>query len=69
VEARAASVADPSDGWTRAALAIMTTDTHHKVLHRQFELDGKKFTFSGICKGAGMIHPNVSVRKADRQQP
>lgn len=55
---------NPVEGWTNAALAVMTTDTHHKVLHRSFELDNKKFTFSGICKGAGMIHPNMATMLA-----
>ena len=55
---------DAEEGWASAALAIMTTDTHPKVLHRSFIIDGRPFTFSGICKGAGMIHPNMATMLA-----
>lgn len=64
LEARPAAQADPAEGWANAALAVMTTDTHPKVLHRRYTLDGKEFTFSGICKGAGMIHPNMATMLA-----
>ena len=42
-----------------AAKAIMTTDTVHKQIAVTFELDGKTVTVGGMCKGAGMIHPNM----------
>ena len=42
-----------------AALAIMTTDTHEKEVAVTFELDGKTVTIGGMCKGSGMIHPNM----------
>ena len=42
-----------------AALAIMTTDTHEKEIAVEFELDGKMVTIGGMCKGSGMIHPNM----------
>ena len=42
-----------------AAKAIMTTDTIHKQIAVTFELDGKTVTIGGMCKGAGMIHPNM----------
>ena len=42
-----------------AALAIMTTDTHEKEVAVQFEVDGKLVTVGGMCKGSGMIHPNM----------
>ena len=42
-----------------AALAIMTTDTHEKEIAVEFELDGKIVTIGGMCKGSGMIHPNM----------
>lgn len=42
-----------------AALAIMTTDTHEKEIAIEFELDGKTVTIGGMCKGSGMIHPNM----------
>ena len=42
-----------------AALAIMTTDTHEKEVAVSFELGGKTVTIGGMCKGSGMIHPNM----------
>jgi len=42
-----------------AALAIMTTDTHEKEIAVEFELDGKTVSIGGMCKGSGMIHPNM----------
>ncbi len=42
-----------------AAQAIMTTDTVHKQIAVSFELDGRIVTVGGMCKGSGMIHPNM----------
>lgn len=42
-----------------AAEAIMTTDTKSKEVACTFELGGKQVTVAGICKGSGMIHPNM----------
>ncbi len=42
-----------------AAEAIMTTDTASKEAAVQFEIDGKIVTLGGMCKGSGMIHPNM----------
>ena len=42
-----------------AAEAIMTTDTVSKQAAVQFEVDGKTVTVGGMCKGSGMIHPNM----------
>ncbi|KNE60376.1 glutamate N-acetyltransferase/amino-acid acetyltransferase [Allomyces macrogynus ATCC 38327] len=46
-----------------AATAIMTTDTFPKYLSRALTLpeSGVGFTLAGMCKGAGMIHPNMKV--------
>lgn len=41
--------------------AILTTDTKPKHLAVQFEIDGKKVTIGGACKGSGMIHPNMAT--------
>lgn len=49
------------DGWEDAAKAIMTTDTVHKVRSRSLELDGGRASVTGICKGAGMIHPDMAT--------
>ena len=47
------------EGGLAAAKAIMTTDTVHKQIAVTFELDGKTVTVGGMCKGSGMIHPNM----------
>ncbi|MDX1434919.1 MAG: bifunctional glutamate N-acetyltransferase/amino-acid acetyltransferase ArgJ, partial [Gammaproteobacteria bacterium] len=52
------------DGWTRAARAIMTTDTVPKGVSRRFEADGRTFTVTGIVKGAGMMHPDMATMLA-----
>ena len=43
----------------RAAKAIMTTDTKSKEAAVQVEIGGKTVTVGGMCKGSGMIHPNM----------
>ena len=42
-----------------AASAIMTTDTHSKEVAVTFQVGGKEVTLVGMCKGSGMIHPNM----------
>ncbi|MDO4489591.1 MAG: bifunctional glutamate N-acetyltransferase/amino-acid acetyltransferase ArgJ [Lachnospiraceae bacterium] len=42
-----------------AAQAIMTTDTVQKEVAVQLEIGGKTVTIGGMCKGSGMIHPNM----------
>lgn len=44
---------------TEAAQAIMTTDTHKKEAAVEIEIGGKTVTIGGMCKGSGMIHPNM----------
>ncbi len=46
-----------SAGWEAAARAILTTDTRPKVAFR--EAGGARLF--GMCKGAGMIHPNMAT--------
>ncbi len=50
---------DTSEAAALAARAIMTTDTHPKETAVSLELDGKTVTIGGMCKGSGMIHPNM----------
>ena len=42
-----------------AAQAIMTTDTVPKEVAVTVELGGQTVTIGGMCKGSGMIHPNM----------
>jgi glutamate N-acetyltransferase/amino-acid N-acetyltransferase len=43
------------------AAAIMTTDTFPKMAHGVVKLGGKVCTITGICKGAGMIAPDMAT--------
>lgn len=45
----------------QAAEAIMTTDTKSKEVAVETEIDGKVVTVAGMCKGSGMIHPNMAT--------
>lgn len=47
--------------WEDAATSIMTTDTYHKMITRETEIGGTKVTINGICKGSGMIAPNMAT--------
>ena len=49
------------EGSDMAAQAIMTTDVKKKELAVSFELAGKTCRMGGICKGSGMIHPNMAT--------
>lgn len=42
-----------------AAEAIMTTDTLPKEVAVEIVIGGKTVTIGGMCKGSGMIHPNM----------
>ena len=44
---------------TNASKAIMTTDTVNKEVAVSFEINGKEVHLGGMCKGSGMIHPNM----------
>lgn len=44
---------------TLAAEAIMTTDTVKKEIAVQTQIGGRTVTVGGMCKGSGMIHPNM----------
>lgn len=44
-----------------AAEAILTTDTKSKEAAVTVEIGGKEVTIGGICKGSGMIHPNMGT--------
>jgi len=52
------------DGWVDAAHGIMTTDTVAKGASRQFNLDGRAVTVTGIAKGSGMIRPDMATMLA-----
>ena len=43
------------------AAAIMTTDTFPKIVKKKVKIKDKTGTIAGICKGAGMICPNMAT--------
>jgi len=49
------------NGSTKAAEAIMTTDTQLKEVAVEVMIDGKTVKIGGIAKGSGMIHPNMGT--------
>lgn len=49
------------DNWFEAAQAIMTTDTQPKATSSTVQTPSGIVTITGICKGAGMIHPNMAT--------
>ena len=49
---------------TDAAKAIMTTDTHPKECAVEINIEGKPVRIGGICKGSGMIAPNMGTMLA-----
>lgn len=53
--------ADTPEAGLAAVEAMMTTDTVPKQAAVQIEIDGKTVTVGGMCKGSGMIHPNMST--------
>jgi len=64
VEKLAAARAATKEAGTLAAEAIMTTDTVSKQAAVQVELGGRTVTVGGMCKGSGMIHPNMCTMLA-----
>lgn len=59
VEKMAENLESSEKAGHEAALAIMTTDTHEKEAAVTFEAGGVTATVGGMCKGSGMIHPNM----------
>lgn len=43
------------------AKAIITTDTFPKIVHKKIRIHGNTGTITGICKGAGMIWPDMAT--------
>lgn len=52
------------DAWVEAARGIMTTDTLPKGVSERIDIAGASVTLTGICKGAGMIRPNMATMLA-----
>ena len=52
---------ETTEAGSSAAAAIMTTDTVPKEYAVNVDVGGKTVTVGGMCKGAGMIHPNMAT--------
>jgi glutamate N-acetyltransferase / amino-acid N-acetyltransferase len=50
-----------ADGFETAARAIMTTDTYVKLATRTVSIAGVPVVINGLCKGAGMIAPDMAT--------
>lgn len=59
VNVLAGLLSDTREAANLAAQCIMTTDTVSKEVAVTVELGGKTVTIGGMCKGSGMIHPNM----------
>ncbi len=59
IKAMAPKLDGSLESGTAAAMAIMTTDTRKKEVAVALELGGRPVTIGGMCKGSGMIHPNM----------
>ena len=64
IEKLVAAKSDTLEAGLEAAKAIMTTDTVHKQIALSVEIGGKQVTIGGMCKGSGMIHPNMCTMLA-----
>jgi glutamate N-acetyltransferase/amino-acid N-acetyltransferase len=55
----AASLGSEFDHFQQVAQAILTTDTVEKTAFARLEIDGKEVRIAALCKGSGMIHPQL----------
>jgi glutamate N-acetyltransferase/amino-acid N-acetyltransferase len=55
----AARVGPESDHFQQVAQAILTTDTVEKTAFARIEIEGREVLIAGVCKGSGMIHPQL----------
>jgi glutamate N-acetyltransferase/amino-acid N-acetyltransferase len=53
-----------AEGGAAAARAIMTTDTVPKTAQLEVDLGGATVRIGGMCKGSGMVHPNMATMLA-----
>ena len=59
IEKLVAAKSDTVEAGLEAAKAIMTTDTKYKQIAVTFRIGDKTATMGAMCKGSGMIHPNM----------
>ncbi len=61
IQAFEGKLVNTREGAILAAEAIMTTDTHKKEIAVETVIGGKTVTIGAMCKGSGMIHPNMGT--------
>ena len=61
IEEHLSEIVLSDDASEQANRAIMTTDTRTKTAAVEFTVGGKACRSGGICKGSGMIHPNMGT--------
>jgi glutamate N-acetyltransferase/amino-acid N-acetyltransferase len=61
IQLAAAGLSSEPDAGHAAARAIMTTDTRPKEAAARAQIAGVTITLGGMCKGAGMIHPDMAT--------
>lgn len=64
IEKLAAAREHSREAGLAAAQAIMTTDTVSKEIAVEVQIGGRTVTIGGMCKGSGMIHPNMCTMLA-----
>ena len=47
--------------WSKAANAILTTDTKPKIISKQVKIEKKIYSITGFAKGSGMIRPDFAT--------
>jgi glutamate N-acetyltransferase/amino-acid N-acetyltransferase len=57
--AMAASLGSSFDHFQQVTKAILTTDLVEKTAFARLQIDGKEVRIAALCKGAGMIHPQL----------
>lgn len=60
----AAKLGDTDEAFLAAARGITTTDKSHKIASREILIGGKTIRIASMCKGAGMIGPNMATMLA-----
>ena len=61
MKSAAASLAATPEAALAANRAVMTTDTRPKQAAVQVKIGGRTVTVGGMCKGSGMIEPNMAT--------
>ncbi|HEX3986783.1 MAG TPA: bifunctional glutamate N-acetyltransferase/amino-acid acetyltransferase ArgJ [Acidobacteriaceae bacterium] len=63
------SLASDTEGFLAFAQAILTTDTRAKIAHATMQAGDRTVRIAGVCKGAGMIHPQLVTTSAPGGSP